>query len=68
MNVDTCKDLAVRNDIKAMPTFIFYNSNGDKVNTIQGWQGDIKPFDDFAKLNGKKTLSEAKPNETDKSK
>ncbi len=56
-----------------MPTFIFYNSNGDKVNTIQGWQGDIKPFDDFAKMNGKKTLSEAKPtvertNETDKSK
>ncbi len=42
-----------------MPTFIFYNSNGEKVSTVQGWQGDIKPFDDFAKANGKKAPTEA---------
>ena len=59
VNVDTCKDLASRNEIKAMPTFIFYNSNGEKVSTVQGWQGDIKPFDDFAKANGKKAPTEA---------
>ena len=41
-----------------MPTFIFYNSNGEKVNTQQGWQGNIKLFDDFAASNGKKALTE----------
>lgn len=55
VNVDNCRDIAERNSIRSMPTFILYTSDGQKASTMIGFSGSTAAaIEEFANRAGRK--------------